>query len=182
MTRKKPSKQPTAKTKAKPKATKAKATKKKPTAASAKATALHRQALRHNWDDGVSRLQKIVDDKACDLGTALAIYWLGAPGFDQKYASAKDLGDDGWRLPVFTFLRKLEKRILARDFATASILFNPRFDRTTVDPDGYDWTAEYADEKIVRPIPDALKQPSRPDPAWEARGQKPVKNTANRLT
>jgi hypothetical protein len=154
----------------------------KPKAPSAKAKALHRKALRHNWDDGLFQLEQILADRSCDLGTALAIYWMGAPGFDQAYTTSKDLGGDGWRRPVFSFLRKLEKRILKRDFATASILFNPRFDRQTVSRTGHDWTAEYADVKKVRPIPDALKEPSCPDPAWEKRRRTPIANTANRLT
>lgn len=163
---------------AKPKAAKTA----KATPASTKAKALHRQALRHNWDDGLFRLERILADRACDLGTALLIYWLGAPGFDRQYVTAKDLGTNGWRRPVFTFLRKLEKRLLKRDFATASILFNPRFDRTTMTKDGHDWTAEYADIPNVRPIPEALKEPSCADPAWEKRGRAPIANTANRLT
>jgi len=154
----------------------------KTSARAVRAKALHRKALKYNWDDGVRKLSAIVGDKACDLGTALAIYWMGAPGFDQQWKTAKDLGAGDWRLPVFTFLRALEKRIIKRDFATADILFNPRFDRTTVDDRGHDWTAEYGEIKAVRPIPAALKEPSRADPAWEARRKKPIKNTANRLT
>jgi hypothetical protein len=51
----------------------------------------------------VSALRKTVEDPACDLGTALAIYLMGAPGFDQRYRTAKEV--DGWRRPTFTFLR-----------------------------------------------------------------------------
>ncbi len=164
--------------KAKPKA--------KPTAKgkppTAKAKALHRAAIRHNWDDGLFRLERILADTSCDLGTALAIYWMGAPGYDQQFATAKDLGTSGWRRSTFSFLRKLEKRILKRDFATATILFNPRFDRSTLNKAGHDWTAEYGDVPLVRPIPDALKEPSCPDPAWEKRGKQPIANTSNRLT
>ncbi len=62
------------------------------------------------------------------------------------------------------------------------MLFNPRFDRTTISADGYDWTAEYADEKVRRPIPAALLEPSLLDPAWEARKLKPVRSKVLRLT
>ncbi len=125
-------------------------------------------------------LERILADRACDHGTALAIYWMGAPGFDQQFATARAC--DSWRRPTFAFLRKLEKRLLKRDFATADILFNPRFDRSTVSTSGHDWTAEYADQKIVRPIPEALKEPSCADPTWEAQGRARIKNTTNRLT
>lgn len=147
---------------------------------SAKAKALHLDALTHNWDDGVAELQRLVDHPACDLGTALAIYWMGAPGFDQQYVRASEV--DGWRRETFSFLRKLERRLLKRDFATAGILFNPRFDRTTLADQGHDWTAEYGDVKVRRPIPPALKEPSCADPEWEARGRKPIQNTGLRLT
>ena len=146
----------------------------------AKAKQLHRKALRHNWDNGVFALERIVADKACDYGTALAIYWMGAPAFDQQYAKLADA--PAWRRPTMRFTRKLEKRLLRRNFATAEILFNPQFDRTTISKAGHDWTAEYGDIAVKRAIPEALKQPSAPDPAWEARGKQRIKNTANRLT
>lgn len=152
-------------------------TEKKPTA---KALALHEAALTHNWDDGVSALERIVANRACDLGTALAIYWMGAPGFDQQYVKLAEVPD--WRRETFRFLRALEKRLLARDFATARILFNPRFDRTTMTSKGHDWTAEYGDEQKRRPIPVELKEPSCADPEWDARGRQPIANTARRLT
>jgi hypothetical protein len=151
-------------------------------ATAARASSLHRAALQHNWDDGVARLEQILGDPVCDLGTALAIYWMGGPGFDQRFATVKDLGRDRWRRETLLFLRRLERRILKRDFATATILFNPRFDRTTISRDGHDWTAEYADTKVVRPIPDTLKEPSCVDPAWEARGRKAIVSSARRLT
>jgi hypothetical protein len=173
---KKPAKKP-AKSKSKAKAKRAQ----KP---AAKARALHRAAVHHNWDDGLEGLRRILANRACDLGTALAIYWMGAPGFDQQFATEKDLEDPRyrWRSEVFVFLRKLEERIIKHDFATAKILFNPRFDRTTLNSSGHDWTAEYATVKVVRPIPDALKEPSCADPAWTARGKAPIVNTAMRLT
>lgn len=153
---------------------------KKRASASSRAGALHRAALRHNWDDGVRRLQAIVDDLDCDLGTALLIYWMGAPGFDREFVDVKDAPD--WRRPVTKFLRMLEARIVARRFATADILFNPRFDCTTVNPAGHDWTAEYGEVEVKRPIPAALLEPSAPDPAWEARGRAPAKGPGLRLT
>jgi hypothetical protein len=136
--------------------------------------------MRHNWDDGLHRLQRVLGDPDCDFGTALMIYWMGAPGFDREYADVKDAPD--WRRPVTRFLRQLEKRLLARRFATADILFNPRFDRSTLEPSGHDWTAEYGDVVVQRPIPAALLEPSAPDPEWEASGRAPAKGPGRRLT
>lgn len=168
--------------KQKPAAAKKKpAAKKRPAAkqkVSPAALALHRKALRHHWDSGPPH--RLVAARDCDYGTALAVYWMGAPGFDQEFATEDACSD--WRRPTFRFLRALEKRLLARDFKTAGILFNPQFDRTTISDEGHDWTAEYADVNVVRPIPEELKLPSTDDPAWEARGAQPIENTANRLT
>lgn len=130
-------------------------------APSTEAKALHRKALRHNWDGGTWKLHKILDDAACDYGTALMIYWLGSPGYYQQYAKLSDAED--YEREVFGFLRELEKRLLKRDFATSDILFNPRWDRTTINPAGHDWTASNP-PKIVRPIPAKLLAPSNPDP------------------
>ncbi len=146
----------------------------------ARSRTLHTRAQRYNWDSGEEGLERILADPACDYGTALLIFWMGAPGFDRQYAAAKDV--DSWRLSTFTFLRALEERLLRGDFATSSILFNPQFDRTTVSPHGHDWTAEYSDIEIKRPIPSPLYEPSCKDLAWEERGHRPIENTANRLT
>jgi hypothetical protein len=149
-------------------------------APSAAAKALHRKAGRHNWDDGVFKLDAILRDRACDHGTALLIYWMGAPGYYQQYKTISDAPP--YERPLMRFLRALEKRLLADDFATRTVLFNPRFDRTTISRAGYDWTAEYADQKIRRRIPLALLEPSVADPAWEARGRAPVRPSGRRLT
>ncbi len=144
------------------------------------AEALHRKALGANWDDGIPRLAKIVAHPSCDLGTGLAVYWMGAPGFDQQYKSKRSV--PSWRLETFAFVRELERRLVKRDFKTAAILFNPRFDRTTIDKKGYDWTAEYSDVEVVRRIPEVLKEPRCTDPAWERRSQQPRTSRARRLT
>ncbi len=40
---------------------------------------LFKRAYYFNWDDGVGGLQKIIDDRHCDLATATMIYWHGRP-------------------------------------------------------------------------------------------------------
>jgi hypothetical protein len=163
----KPSAKKTAPKKTAPKKTAPKKTAPKKTAPEAsRAAALHQKAAYHNWDDGVRGLSQILRDPACDLGTALMIYWMGVPGFDRAFVTADEAPD--WRRPVTKFLRELEERILARDFATANILFDPRFDRTTVNHLGHDWTAAQGTPEVRRPIPAALLEPSAPDPEREA--------------
>ena len=132
----------------------------------ATARALHRRAMRYNWDRGLDGLEAILAAPACDYGTGLLIFWMGAPGFDVQYRTRQDVS--GFRLKTYDFLRKLEARLLARDFATSDILFNPRYDKSESPEWPHDWTKEYKDEPVRRPIPEALKEPSCPDPAWEA--------------
>jgi hypothetical protein len=139
--------------------------------ASKRTRALHRKALRYNWDDGIEGLKKILDDRACDRGTALAIYWMGAPGYYREYRKVTDA--ESWERKTLRFLRALERRYLRGEFTPAALLFNPRFDKTTVASRGHDWTSEYSDVKVVRPIPAEMLEPSIPDPAWEKkRGRK----------
>jgi len=152
----------------------------KPRPHTQRARALHRRAQNYNWDFGVDGLETILADRACDHGTGLLIFWMGAPGFDRQYATAPEVDD--WRRATFRFLRRLEKRLLKRDFATSSILFNPQFDCTTISKNGHAWTAEYDDVEIKRPIPPELYEPSCADPQWEKLGRQTKKNTANRLT
>lgn len=158
MATKQPATKKPAKTAAKKIAATKQPAKKKPAAAkkqpatkqpSAAALALHRKALRHNWDGGPPH--RLVAQRDCDYGTALAVYWMGAPGYDQQFATVDAC--DSWRRPTFRFLRALEQRLLARDFKTAGILFNPQFDRTTISDEGHDWTAEYSDIKACARSP-----------------------------
>ncbi len=130
---------------------------------------LHERASHHDWDDGLESLERILANPACDYGTALLIYWLGSPGFDTQYKTVK--AAEPWRRETLSFLRRLEKRLLGHDFKTSLLLFNPRFDRTTITTRGHDWTGENADIKVRRPIPAELWEPSCADPAWERKNK-----------
>lgn len=126
--------------------------------------ALHLEAWRHDWAKGPLRLAWLVKSPACDLGTALMIYWLSAPRFDEPYERARAAPE--WRREILRFLRELEPRLLDRDFLSRDILFNPRRDRQIARRRGYDWTAQHVQPVIRRPVPLPLYEPSRFDPEW----------------
>jgi hypothetical protein len=124
--------------------------------------------LRHNWDYGPPA--HIVSDPQCDYGTALFCYWAGGPGYMQQFAKVSD--DDAWlrrRSGSASRSRSASSSAASRPPISSSA---PRFDRTTLSTDGYDWTAQYADVTVVRPIPEALKEPSVSTP----RGKRAAKS------
>ena len=53
--------------------------------------AVHQKALRHNWDDGLARIKTILRDEACDLATALSLFWLGGAAYYADYAKVTDV-------------------------------------------------------------------------------------------
>ncbi len=81
----------------------------KPKAAkpSIRTKALHHKAQRYNWDDGLQNLEEILENRACDHGTALLIYWMGGPGYFRRYRTIADA--QVFERPLVRFLRKLEK-------------------------------------------------------------------------
>jgi hypothetical protein len=118
---------------------------------------LHRKALRHNWSEGLPT--RIVKHPLCDYGTALAVYWMGRPVYDQAFAALDQVPE--WRRPAFRFLRQLEKRLLACDFVSANLQFDPKRDRGPDPSSDYDWTADTSGTPVLRPIPERLHLPSR---------------------
>ena len=77
---------------------------------------LDQLARHHNWDDGVKKLQTIVEHPGCDLGTALTIYWLGQPEELADYETPAQAPKD--ERAVVKLLRTIEARVARDDFAT----------------------------------------------------------------
>jgi hypothetical protein len=82
---------------------------------------LFKKAYYFNWDDGVAGLQKIIEDRHCDLATATMIYWHGRP--------------EGPHGPeMVAFLDGLKARILGGIYPTiVSYAIEPEFLPTTTD-------------------------------------------------
>jgi len=78
-------------------------------------------ARHHNWDDGVKKLQTIVEHPRCDLGTALMVYWLGEPEELAEYAKEADAPKA--ERAVVKLLRTIEARVARDDFETREVAF-----------------------------------------------------------
>lgn len=112
----------------------------------------HQVAWNWNWDSGIDELNWIIQQKACDKGTALLIYWYAGPGCYSHFQSSNE---------VFLMLQAIEKRMMLNQFERQEIAFNPRDDY------GYDWTTAYEDK---RGIPEIMYAPSLgayPEQDWD---------------
>lgn len=123
---------------------------------------LHQRALAFNWDDGAAAASRIALDPNCDRATALLMYWRGSPHYYRRYAEP---GDAPARLvDAVALSRDIEARLLADDFASRGLFYDP-------ENDAVDRTAATEDEQLaaVRPIPDSLYLPcGTMDPAVTA--------------
>jgi len=112
---------------------------------------LHTKALSHNWDDGLSKLKRILKNKNCEQATALAIFWMSGANFHLQFNKVSDVPDHAKE--TFRFLNKLEKQLMENQFPKNSISFNPKnhFDN--------DWTVENLDQTDgLRKIDNTLKE------------------------
>lgn len=98
---------------------------------------LHVFAKEFNWDCGCSEMAAVIAHPLCDLGTALLIYWLGAPGYYLQYGGRSDVPEE--EQETFDLLQEIERKVLAGGFRARSQPFNPRND------DRHDFTTAYDD-------------------------------------
>jgi len=106
---------------------------------------LHEAALQARGRGSEERLLQLARHPRCDLGTALLIYWTGAPHYYLQYASGDELVEYkrvGWEV-----LRAIEDRVERGDFQTAEIWFDPHHDKQTRSVRGVDWTV---DDRLLR--------------------------------
>ena len=87
---------------------------------------LHMFASYFNWDAGPDELQNVVAHPLCDLGTVLLVYWRGRPTWYQRYESRDAVSE--YELEAYDFLRDIEKRVLAGQYRTSDIAYDPRND------------------------------------------------------
>lgn len=112
---------------------------------------LHTKALQHNWDEGTGKLNSILKSPLCDRATALAIYWMGQPGYYLSYDKASEVEEVNRK--TYRFLKKLEKRIMEREFPINLLPLDPG------NFSGYNWLSEAEiNETPERSIPWELKK------------------------
>ena len=87
---------------------------------------LHQQARDHNYDDSPGRLRRIIRSRACDLGTALLIYWRGDPNWYRMYPSKFEMaGDVSADVATFDVMVEIEQRVLEGKYKSFSIPYTP---------------------------------------------------------
>lgn len=88
---------------------------------------LHLIAINYNWDDGIEIPQMILDNKHCELATALTIFGL-AEGFE--YLDDKSALDYDKELK--SFVTDLYERIINRKFIQGEIKYNPQLTKVQI--------------------------------------------------
>jgi hypothetical protein len=109
--------------------------------------AWHQVALNWNWGNDAAPLWWIIQQPTCDRGTALLLYWRGAPTWMTQYATRDAV--PYWDLASYDLLQAIETRYLAGGYTRQEIAYDPHTDDT-------DLTADYSHSSIVRPIPAAM--------------------------
>jgi len=107
---------------------------------------LHLYADGFNWDTGVEELRRVIQHPLCDGGTALLIYWRGAPGWYARYTDHSEVRPPD-QVDQYDLLREIEQKIIGGHFRTRRFDYNPKSDR------GNDLTSRYHDVPRKRQIP-----------------------------
>src|SRR6185436_9638612 len=97
---------------------------------------LHLYADGFNWDCGGGTLRGVIRHPLCDRGTALLIYWRGAPGFFARYADRSEILP--FQADNYDLLREIEEKMIAGHFLTHRFHYDPKNDR------GFDLTQRYS--------------------------------------
>ena len=107
---------------------------------------LHLYADGFNWDTGVEMMRRVIRHELCDRGTALLIYWRGAPGYYARYADRSETPNPDQE-DIYDLLREIEQKISNHQFRTRRFHYDPKSDR------GHDITTKYSNVTQRRPIP-----------------------------
>ena len=112
------------------------------------AWALHDLALSLIGRGSERELRRIAEADACDLGTAMLIYWTSAPHYFTQYEARDEVEpyeQDGWDL-----LRAIEGRVDRGAYVEHRIWFNPQNDKQAGSLMGRDWTVDR--RRVRRPV------------------------------
>lgn len=114
---------------------------------------LHYFATLWNWDDHADAIFPIIRNPLCDRGTALYFFWLTDPvHFFESYATAEDIEEwNTFRRGYFELLCEIQQRMEDGFYTVETIAVNPR--EIAV--------GETQSEKLKKPIPDIMLQPSK---------------------
>jgi hypothetical protein len=116
---------------------------------------LHLFAENWHWDGGGGKpLLALVENPHCDAGTMLMLFWLG--GGEDMYFQYDVVKDIDWEFDreVHRLLRRIEKKLVSKDYSTAKIYFDPSSFISM-----HDRRNEFA-----RQVPEIMYQPIGPKP------------------
>ncbi|MFK7747861.1 MAG: DUF4274 domain-containing protein [Kordia sp.] len=68
---------------------------------------LYKRARKHNWDDGYTKLYKILENKNCDKGIALMMYWFSSPKYFTKFENEEEC--PSYNRDNYKFVKHVEK-------------------------------------------------------------------------
>jgi len=94
-------------------------------------------------------MRRVIGHPLCDRGTALLVYWRGAPGFYAQFADRSETRNPD-QSNHYGLLREIEHRIIAGHFCTHRFHYDPENDR------GHDMTTKYSGITQKRPIPPVM--------------------------
>jgi hypothetical protein len=89
---------------------------------------LHIIAFHYNWDDGFEIPYAIIENKYCDFGTALMIFYLAEGNILLNLELENNLNiysNKTWK----DFLKYLYKKIINNDFINKNILYDPKLSK-----------------------------------------------------
>jgi hypothetical protein len=110
---------------------------------------LHELAHQWNWDNGLTVLQKIIENPQCSIGTACLIYWRGSPHYFRKFTDPNEI--PYYNRENYDLLEQIEKRMAAGFFIHYGIAYDPRND------EGSDFTrCKYKPSLMKRDIPTCM--------------------------
>jgi hypothetical protein len=109
-----------------------------------------------NFDQDIHRelLRWIIQHRSCEQAVALAAYWYLGPRWYAQFPDRDSLGSSEERT-TFDLLREIEQRYERNFYRNGNIGFDPGNDVFGSESytRGYDWTTDYADRPLARPIP-----------------------------
>jgi hypothetical protein len=89
---------------------------------------LHYIAENHNWDNGITVLEWIIENNLCSEATALMVFWRAQPYDYIKFSyNVKSLKlYDNVNIDIFNLIRKILKNYTQGFYRKSSIKYNPK--------------------------------------------------------
>ena len=110
---------------------------------------VHQFVLQYNWDDSLAPLLALALAPATEPASILCAYWKTAPRYMHRF---RTIADSGIHRAEFELVELIERNYVAGFYRPGARGWDPRRDEQ-----GYDWTADYADDAVVSEIPDVMK-------------------------